>query len=112
MAAENKLQYAINSGIKYLAKINGKQFWGTDGNVPRTQYKSIEIVSGQRMITIPSAETADLYEPSLYNTKVFYDRANDIIYISVLNGDGAGGYVGLFVVKNGSYHSRMITIGT
>ena len=112
MAAENKLQYATNSGTKYLAKINGKQIWGTDGNVPRTQYKSIEVVSGQRMITIPSAEIADLYEPTLYNTKVFCDRANNTIYISVLNGDGAGGYVGLFMIKNGFYHSRMITIGT
>lgn len=112
VAAENKLQYAMNSGTKYLAKINGKKIWGTDGNVPRTQYKSIEIVWGQRMITVPFTEITDLYEPTLYNTKIVYDRVNDIIYISVLNGDGAGGYVGLFVIKNGSYHSRMITIGT
>lgn len=112
IVAENKLQYATNSGTKYLAKVNGKQIWGTDGNVPRAQYKSIEIAWGQRMINIPSSEIADLYEPNLYHTKIFYDRVNDIIYISVLNGDGAGGYVGLFIIKNGFYHSRMITLGT
>lgn len=112
IVAENKLQYATNSGTKYLAKVNGKQIWGTDGNVPRAQYKSIEIAWGQQMINIPFSEIADLYEPNLYHTKVFYDRVNNTICIHVLNGDGAGGYVGLFILKNGSYHSRMITIGT
>lgn len=111
VAAEHKLQYAMNSGVRYLAKINGKQIWGTDGNVPRTQYKSIEIALGQRIITIPSTAISDLYEPNFNSTKVFFDHNNDVLYISISNGDGAGGYVGLLIIKNGAYQSRMVTIG-
>lgn len=111
VAAEHKLQYAMNSGVGYLAKIDGKKFWGTDGNTPKMQYKSIEITLGQRMTTIPSTAISDLYEPTFNSTKVLYDRNNDVLYVSISNSDGAGGYVGLLIIKNGAYQSRMVTIG-
>lgn len=110
VAAEHKLQYAMNSGVRYLAKIDGKKFWGTDGNAPKMQYKSIEIALGQRVITIPPTAISDLYEPNFNSTKVLYDRNNDVLYVSISNSDGAGGYVGLLIIKNGIYYSRMVTI--
>ena len=72
--------------------VDNKKYWGKDGGVPASEYKSIEVTIGQRKILLPKKAFENLYEPSLYNTQVNYDKTNDIIYIQSMNSDGAGSY--------------------
>jgi|GEM_PF-4799145 hypothetical protein len=36
-----------------ISAINGKEYWGTDGDLPKREYKSIVIFVGARKITLP-----------------------------------------------------------
>jgi len=75
-----------------VVAINGKKVWGTDGEMPKTEYKSIVVNFGARQLIVPHAAFEDLFQPTIWNTKVNYDRKNDILYIVSENSDGAGAY--------------------
>ncbi|WP_426483969.1 hypothetical protein [Flavobacterium sp. 2] len=94
-----------------LKKINGKDFWGTDGGIPKKAYKSITVVIDKKTIELPKNSFDDLFEPSLYNTKINYDKKNDMLYISSSNSDGAGGYEIVWVIEKGKYKERKIAFG-
>ena len=89
-----------------LVKIDNSQIFGTDGNIPKNEYKSIKIEINNLIIELPKAALHNLYEPNLYNSKVYYDQKNDILYISSLNGDGAGGYDTIWIIEKKHYKCR------
>jgi hypothetical protein len=91
--------------------IDNKKYWGLDGGVPTKQYKSIEVSFGQRKILLPKIAFVNLYEPSLYNTQVNYDKTNDMVYIQSMNGDGAGSYEVIWKIEKGVYKERYIAYG-
>lgn len=91
--------------------INGKQYWGHDGGMPTTIYKSIVIHIGAKTTSMPANAFNDLFEPNLYNTSVYYDAPNDILYINSSNSDGAGYYEITWRVKKGVYKDRYIAYG-
>ncbi|MEN2414942.1 hypothetical protein [Flavobacterium mesophilum] len=95
----------------FLQRINGRQFWGTDGDIPKTTYKSITIIIGKNTIEIPSRDLEDLFEPTLFNTKINYDKKSDTIYITSSNSDGAGGYEIVWIIEKGRYKERKIAYG-
>lgn len=104
------LTYMKNSD-RYISKINGKYIWGTDGNMPKMTYASIIVtIAGQR-IMLPINAFNDLFEPNFNNTKVNYDKANDILYISSSNSDGAGGYAVVWKIEKGVYKERFVCHG-
>ncbi|MFB9077199.1 hypothetical protein ACFFLS_02835 [Flavobacterium procerum] len=105
-----KLGYLKNDK-SILEKINGKQVWGRDGTIPRKTYKLIAVTIGSKTIEIPKNAFDDLFEPSFFNTEINYDKKEDILYISAMNGDGAGGYVILWIIEKGKYKERQITRG-
>lgn len=105
-----KLTYYKDSK-EYIEFINGKQYWGTDGPIPRTAYKSIIVYMKGKKIVLPSAATANLFEPSLYNTQAYYDKTNDILYIQSMNSDGAGAYEVIWKIEKGVYKDRFIMYG-
>ncbi|CAD0007434.1 SH3 domain-containing protein [Flavobacterium chungangense] len=94
-----------------LEKINGKKIWGADGNIPRTTYKLITVTIGNKTIDFPKHVFDDLFEPSFSDTEINYDKKEDILYISSMNGDGAGGYVILWIIEKGKYKERKISYG-
>ncbi len=94
-----------------LEFIDNKKFWGTDGGIPTTEYKSIEISIGQKKILLPKNAFSDLYEISLNNTKVNYDKIKDILYIQSLNSDGAGNYEVIWKIEKGIYKERYVAQG-
>lgn len=107
----NNLQYHKGDASKnernWLEKINGKEIWGTDGNIPKKQYGQIILTLGENKIYLP---IDNLFEPNLDYTAVNFDEENRAIYISAMNSDGAGGYVVLWIVENGTFKQRIITI--
>jgi Bacterial SH3 domain len=87
--------------------INGKTFWGTDAEVPVTEYKSIVIIVGNRKITLPKTALANLFTPDIGHEDVFYDRQNDILYIHARNWrNAAASYDVIWRVVKGVYTDR------
>ena len=95
-----------------IEKIDGKLFWGTDGNMPKREYKSIEVKIRGKQVPIPKSVYNDLYESSLYIefNSVHYDKDNDILYIVANNGDGAGSYMVCWQIEKGVYKGRKVGI--
>ncbi|MEN2402894.1 hypothetical protein GKZ90_0024115 [Flavobacterium sp. MC2016-06] len=91
-----------------LNKINGKRFWGTDGEIPKNCYKYIKVLIGNKTIEIPKNSIEDLFEPTLFNTKINYNKKDDVLYISCNNSDGAGGYEIVWIIEKGKYKERKI----
>jgi len=95
-----------------IEKIDGEPFWGTDGNMPKREYKSIEVKIRGKQVSIPQSAYNDLYESYLYTefNSVHYDKDNDILYIVTLNGDGAGAYMVCWQIEKGVYKGRKVGI--
>jgi hypothetical protein len=91
--------------------INGKRYWGTDGEEPSSAYKSILIYIGKKKINLPPTALENLFEPSLYNTQINYDSENNILYIQSMNSDGAGSYEVIWKIEKGIYKIRYVAYG-
>ena len=52
-----------------LLKIDDLQIFGTGGNIPKREYKSIQIEIDNVKLELPNVALKNLYEPSLYNSK-------------------------------------------
>lgn len=103
--------------IKYIdggsltERIDNKPIWGTDGNMPETEYQSITVKIGQNTITLPQSALVTLYQPNLEHTKAHLDKTSNTLYIHSLNSDGAGGYAVIWKIENGVYKERFVTHG-
>ncbi|WP_407402057.1 hypothetical protein [Chryseobacterium sp.] len=94
-----------------ILKIDGNDYWGTDGEMPKTEYRSITIIFNNSKLQLPKEALENLYEPNLSSTKVNFDKDNDTIYISAMNSDGAGGYLVIWKIVKGKYLERFVTYG-
>jgi len=108
----DKAQYRV-SYVKgepgVVASINGRQVYGTDGELPKRAYRSIRIRLGNRELALPKNAFDDLFEPTPWNTTVNYDRERDILYIQSMNSDGAGAYSVIWTIGKGEYIGRWIS---
>jgi Bacterial SH3 domain len=101
------LKYSNPPGeAAYVKYIDGKTPWGTDGNLPRKEYKAIQFKNGNRISSFPASSYTDLFEPSFDYTHAWYDKKTNRIFIEAMNGDGAGGYVVVWVIEKGKLKSR------
>ncbi|HKC37759.1 MAG TPA: hypothetical protein VKB95_16900, partial [Chitinophagaceae bacterium] len=110
----DKSKYKLTFHKEYkdqLQFINNKQYWGTDGRIQKTEYKSIEIYYGTKKVVLPKNAIDNLFEISLHNTQVNYDMINGILYIQSMNSDGAGSYEVIWKVEKGIYKERYIAYG-
>ena len=94
-----------------VESIDNKPIWGTDGGMPAEEYRSIRVKIGAKVIELPASAFSNLYEPSIGNTRVNYDRAKNILYIQSSNGDGAGSYEVIWKIEKGVYKDRFIVSG-
>ena len=85
----------------------GKSY-GTDGELPTREYRSILVRFGSRELSLPGTAIGDLFQPTIFHTKVNYDRNKDILYIQSMNSDGAGGYYVIWKIDKGAYAGRFI----
>jgi hypothetical protein len=106
---KHHLTYLQLEGGDYIVnKIDGKEFWGTDGDIPKSQYGKCQLKLGKQMLNLP---TQTLYNPNLYLTRLYIDRSSITLYLSAFNSDGAGGYVVLWVIKNGQFKQQFVDYG-
>ena len=87
--------------------IDGKRFWGTDGEIPKTGISSVHISIDNIPVILPVNAYNDLYEPHL-ETLSFTHGPGNTIYISMNNSDGAGGYTIIWIIKDNKYYDRYI----
>ena len=115
---ENKLSL-YNDGIKILVErqnFNESEYdsdnsFGTDGNLPKFEYKSIEVnFQNKKLILTNNDYLKNLYEPNVDDLQVYFDKYNDNLYISSLNSDGAGAYVVIWVIDKIGNIDRITTI--
>ena len=102
-----KLGFVKGAASKYISTINGKPFLGTDGEIPKRMYQCIEITVGKRQITLGKAEIEYMFEPNLGLTACYWDKENNILYLTADNSDGAGGYAVLWVIEKGAFKERI-----
>jgi len=105
------ISHARNEGGgTWIDTINGRPFYGTDGGLPKTKYRSIIIRNETSELSFSSKIIGDLYEPNLtnYSIEVFRNERSGDLYLSCLNSDGAGGYVVLFRVTAGGGVDRLV----
>jgi hypothetical protein len=114
--AGHKLLYADGK----LKQIDGKTFWGTNGEIPKKKISHIDMVRGEyRDTELPPVAFEDLYEPvtcSGYvktgmkrskpqsNCKVYQTEDHHIVYIYMRNAD----YEVTWVLKGGKYLQRVV----
>ncbi|WP_312340601.1 hypothetical protein [Sphingobacterium sp.] len=97
-------------GYTVIDKFRGQPVWGTDGEIPTSHYSSIQVTIKGKFIQIPAKEIENLFNVNNEFAKCYYDDSNDILYITAVNGDGAGGYAVLFEIKKGKYNRRVVTM--
>lgn len=107
---KHKLKY-FRDNKDQIELIDNKKYWGTDGGLPKTEYKSISIKIGSQNINLPPKAIENLFEPFLYNTAANYDNTTNTLYIQSMNSDGAGGYFVIWKIVNGIYKERYIAYG-
>lgn len=91
--------------------IDNKQYWGTDGGLPTTQYAGVVVRYGTKNISLPKSALEGLYEPSLYTAVANYDSIHDVLYVQTMNSDGAGSYFVIWKIEKGVYSNRFIAYG-
>ena len=106
-----KFTYYKKNNKTQLDKIDNLQIFGTDGNIPKREYKSIKIEIDNVKIELPKNAIKNLFEPNLESSTVNYDKINDILYISSMNSDGAGGYLIIWIIEKKSYRNRIEAYG-
>lgn len=88
-------------------KIDGKHIWGTDGMLPKRAIASVSIKIHGQLVAIPKSVFKDLYEPNFRTFSVYFGPGNTL-YLELYNGDGAGGYTVIWVIKNNKFEKRYL----
>lgn len=102
-----RIQYNQPEGeTPYVKWVDGKQPWGTDGNLPRREYRSIQLKSGSKTVPVARVHYSDLFEPNFHWTAAYLDKTSNRVYLSAINSDGAGGYLVVWVWKGGRLIAR------
>lgn len=108
--AKHKLSY-YDTDKKILIRIDNKKIFGTDGEMPDSEYRQIRIKTASSIYSLPDTALQELYQPTLQHTAVYYDPELKELYIHAQNSDGAGGYEVVWKTVNGKYTGRYIAYG-
>jgi|GEM_PF-449154 len=109
-AAFEEGKHKIGKEGNFVEKIDGHYFVGSDGEVPRYEFKTFSVRIGSQKINIPKTSYYDLYEPNLNNfTSGFVYKQT--LYVIMHNSDGAGTYDVVFIFKNKKYIGRYVFDG-
>lgn len=96
---------------KVIMQIDHKKYWGTDGEMPKTQYKYIRIIRSGKTYQFPAVALASLFEVNTTLISINEDPENDILYIQSFNSDGAGSYYVIWKFEKGKYAGRFLAYG-
>lgn len=90
-----------------ITKINGRQYYGSDGSQPKNEIADIKVSLNDLKIQIAPIFYQDIFEVN--NRFTVYKNKDDFI-VSQWNSDGAGGYLLIWVFGEKSIKQRLIFI--
>ena len=84
--------------------------YGTDGKMPTTEYRSIEVNIHGKQVSLPKDAYSDLYEPTFLtdHNSVYYDKESDILYIVANNNYADRPYKVCWQIEKGVYKGRKV----
>jgi len=84
---------------------------GTDGKMPTTEYRSIEVNIHGKRVSLPKDAYSDLYEPTFLtdHNSVYYDKESDILYIVANNNYAERPYKVCWQIEKGVYKGRKVS---
>ena len=84
--------------------------YGTDGKIPTTEYRSIEVNIHGKRVSLPKDAYSDLYEPTFLtdHNSVYYDKESDILYIVANNNYADRPYKVCWQIEKGVYKGRKV----
>ena len=74
---------------KFVVSIDGRFFWGTDGEMPRTQVDAIQVKLGGKDIPVHRVFFSDIFE---FRRDFSVYKNGNTFFVYQVNSDGAGGY--------------------
>ena len=85
--------------------------YGTDGKMPTTEYRSIEVNIHGKRVSLPKDAYSDLYEPTFLtdHNSVYYDKESDILYIVANNNYAERPYKVCWQIERGVYKGRKVS---
>ena len=85
--------------------------YGTDGKMPTTEYRSIEVNIHGKRVSLPKDAYSDLYEPTFLtdHNSVYYDKESDILYIVANNNYAERPYKVCWQIEKGGYKGRKVS---
>ena len=85
--------------------------YGTDGKMPTTEYRSIEVNIHGKQVSLPKDAYSDLYEPTFLtdHNSVYYDKESDILYIVANNNYAERPYKVCWQIEKGVYKGRKVS---
>ena len=91
--------------------IDDALLYGTDGKMPTTEYRSIEVNIHGKRVSFPKDAYSDLYEPTFLtdHNSVYYDKESDILYIVANNNYAERPYKVCWQIERGVYKGRKVT---
>lgn len=92
---------------KWLVKVNGRRFYGTDGALPKVEIKGIEVSLDGNLFKVPDVFYGDLFE---CNTDIQIHKHNENYIVHHWNSDGAGGYLLVWVFDEKELSQRLIWV--
>jgi hypothetical protein len=114
--ARHRLGYEKTQGneMAFLTTIDGRKFYGSDGEIPQTEFSVIVLRTNGRALSIPRSAYADLYNPNFVEDTSSYIEAyesgnGDYLYILMNGSDAAGSYKVRLVFDHHRYVTRLLT---
>ena len=108
--SKHSLEYFKDSptGIEV---IDNELPYGTDGKMPTTEYRSIEVNIHGKRVSFPKDAYSDLYEPTFLtdHNSVYYDKESDILYIVANNNYAERPYKVCWQIEKGVYKGRKVS---
>ena len=91
--------------------IDDALLYGTDGKMPTTEYRSIEVNIHGKRVSLPKDAYSDLYEPTFLtdHNSVYYDKESDILYIVANNNYAERPYKVCWQIEKGVYKGRKVS---
>ena len=85
--------------------------YGTDGKMPTTEYRSIEVNIHGKRVSLPKDAYSDLYEPTFLtdHNSVYYDKESNILYIVANNNYAERPYKVCWQIEKGVYKGRKVS---
>ena len=101
----------FNDSPTGIEEIDDELPYGTDGKMPTTEYRSIEVNIHGKRVSLPKDAYSDLYEPTFLtdHNSVYYDKESDILYIVANNNYAERPYKVCWQIEKGVYKGRKVS---